>query len=179
MRYQPRNSNVLVRGIWGQTRSTSASPFQRGRNGRGDRNARTALISVCYGRWCGGKCKKKKCLTVQRLANMMNTKTWGDGNVTELIAALHEIKKGSSDYKQLCVFRISKATVDSNKHKYFNKSYFHAWSPSGKIYNHLIKKINTARCSMYSCPKRHLETFGCKTTLKGIVHPKNENYPMI
>ncbi len=148
MRYQPRNSNVLARGIWGQTRSTSASPFQRGRNGRGDRNARTALISVCYGRWCGGEENaQKKFVTDLQLANMMNTKTWGDGNVTELIAALHEIKKGKqlcvimcyhSDYKQLCVFRISKATVDSNKHKYFNKSYFHAWSPSGKIYSHLI-----------------------------------------
>lgn len=136
MRYQPRNSNVLARGIWGQTRSTSASPFQRGRNGRGDRNARTALISVCYGRWC----RVFFCLffTVLWLENMMNTKTWG--TVMSQNCSQHYMrKKCSSDYKQLCVFRISKATIESNKHKYFNKSYFHACSPSGKINNHLIE----------------------------------------
>lgn len=70
--------------------------------------------------------KKKNIFYCPMISKHDEHKDLRDSNVTELITVLHEIKEGSSDYKQLCVFRISKATIESNKHKYFNKSYFHA-----------------------------------------------------
>lgn len=54
-----------------------------------------------------------------------------DSNVTELITVLHEIKEGSSDNKQLCVFRISKATIESNK-QIFQQELFPCLKPFRK-----------------------------------------------